>query len=65
MVRWVLVLGLLVAAAVGSGGIAAAEPLAAGPGIAVAADLPEPPGAQFVPGATNVIAATAASARTS
>ena len=62
MVRWILVLGLLVAGAAGTGGTAAAGP-AAGPGIAVAADLPEPPGAQFVPGATNVIAATAAPAK--
>ena len=63
MVRWILVLGLLVAGAAGTGGTAAAGPAETGPGIAVAADLPEPPGAQFVPGATNVIAATAAPAK--
>jgi hypothetical protein len=60
MVRWVLVLALLVAAAAGNSGTAAAE---AGPGIAIAAELPEPPGAQFVPGATNVIAATGVPAK--
>ena len=63
MVRWVLVLGLVVAAAAGGCGSAAAGPAEAGPGIAVAADLPEPPGAQFVPGATNVIPATAVAAK--
>ncbi|TCO30450.1 heparinase II/III-like protein [Kribbella steppae] len=58
MVRWVLVFGLVVAGATYSNEAVAED----NPGIAVARDLPEPPGAQFVPGATNVVPATAAPA---
>jgi hypothetical protein len=54
-----LVFGLVLAGVAGSGGMATAGPMEGSPGIVVAADLPEPPGAQFVPGATNVIPATA------
>ncbi|MFI7059361.1 heparinase II/III family protein [Kribbella sp. NPDC050124] len=63
MVRWVLVVGLVVAGiAGGSGGVATAGPSEDGPGIAIAADLPEPDEAQFLPEATNVVPATAAPA---
>src|SRR3954465_6401332 len=60
MLRWVLAFGLVVAGLAGAGGVAVAEP---GPGIAIAADLPEPEAAQFVPGAANVVPATAVSAK--
>ncbi|MGW1341888.1 heparinase II/III domain-containing protein [Kribbella sp. NPDC002412] len=51
--------GLLVAGvAGGNGGVATAGPSAESPGIAIAEDLPEPEGAQFLPGATNVVPAT-------
>ncbi|WP_433163103.1 heparinase II/III domain-containing protein [Kribbella sp. CA-247076] len=43
--------------------MATATETAGNPGIAIAPELPEPPGAQFVPGATNVIPATAAPAK--
>lgn len=58
MVRWVLVFALVAAGATSGGGAATARVAADNPGIAIAADLPDPPGAQFVPGATNVIPAT-------
>ncbi|MEV5960120.1 heparinase II/III family protein [Kribbella sp. NPDC051952] len=57
MVRWVLVLALISGAAVAQGGVATAGTTETRPGIAIAEDLPEPAGAQFVPGATNVIPA--------
>ncbi|MEU4294241.1 heparinase II/III family protein [Kribbella sp. NPDC026596] len=59
MRKWIAMLGVLAAA--GAGGVAAASHVAAagspGPGIAIAADLPEPVGAQFVPGSSNVVPA--------
>ena len=57
MVRWLLVFGLLagVSGAGAGAGVAVADPVATGPGIAVAGDLPEPDGAQFLPGASNVV----------
>ena len=51
--------------AAGVSGVAVAAPTsttAGGPGIAIAADLPEPEGSQFVPGATNVVPADQAPA---
>ncbi|MFI6673358.1 heparinase II/III family protein [Kribbella sp. NPDC050470] len=55
--------GLVVAGiAGGTGEVATARPSEEGPGIAIAADLPEPEGAQFLPGATNVVPATQAPA---
>ena len=60
MIRWLLALGLVAGGLAGTGGIAAAE---TGPGIAIAADLPEPEGTQFMPGATNVVPATAVAAK--
>ena len=60
MIRSLLAFGLVAAGVAGAGGVAAAEP---GPGIAIAAELPEPEAAQFVPGATNIVPATAVSAK--
>jgi hypothetical protein len=60
MTRWLLVLGLVAAGLAGTTGVATAQ---TGPGIAIAADLPEPEAAQFVPGAANVVPATAVAAK--
>jgi hypothetical protein len=63
MVRWLLVLGLVTAGLASTTGVATAEPAETRPGITIAADLPEPEAAQFVPGTTNVVPATGVSAK--
>jgi hypothetical protein len=62
MVRWVLVFGLLAGVTGAGAGVAAGEPVAAGPGIVIAGDLPEPDGTQFLPGASNVVPVSGAPA---
>jgi len=55
------VAGLVVGTALAMPAMASGQP-ASGPGIRIAADVPEPEDAQFVPEASNVVAATAKAA---